>query len=277
MERTRITALLLRISKQSADTSLHLCQHWGCAEIKWPAWCHQARCISKSKHPEHALHPPPPASSTLHPPMHPGDQDGVLQRMLKSTPDPTPPRAQTLRKSNIRRFLINQRALDPFVHAIPELHVSMLLTGQGRILRTPSSETQQKPQASACEKCLIALQPSSVIKESGGESKQALQSPWKLEKQQRVGQGANLLLPPRQQRRGSRALPQSWIWGPGKAPHLPREGTANTATITHKKKKIKKKTVASLALLGFLLLASLNMEANPIFKAKHGFRASGQQ
>lgn len=58
-------------------------------------------------------------------------------------------------------------------------------------------------------------------------------------------------------------------------PGLPEGAAANIAAITHRKKK-KKKSVASTALLFFLLFLSLNREASPIFKAKRGFRASGQ-
>lgn len=103
MERTGITALLLRISKQSADTSLHLCQHWGCAEIKWPARCHQAGCGSKG-----VSAPPGTASSMLDPLMHPEHQDGVFQGKVKPPPNPTPPRAWGLGKSGIRRLLMKE-------------------------------------------------------------------------------------------------------------------------------------------------------------------------
>lgn len=156
MARTGITALLLRISKQSADTSLHLCQHWGCAEIKWPARCHQVGCGSRSIS---APTPPSTASSTLDPLMHPEHQDGVLQRKMKPPPSPTPPRAWGLGKSGIRRLLIKERS--------GPLFISLHAPREVRANPAHSQPCHKKPRAIACAKHFIPLQPSSVIKESG--------------------------------------------------------------------------------------------------------------
>lgn len=82
-----------------------------------------------------------------------------MQGKQKSPHDPAPPTSQCLRKSGLGRLLINPRALDA-CDATPELHVTTLLAGQGRILRTSSPETQQEPQAIACVRCLNAIQQS---------------------------------------------------------------------------------------------------------------------